>query len=199
MRVFRILSAGLAIALPVAAAAQYEAPVNPPDPAAHIAEMTALYEQVCLTAFPDADAVARAVAERGAVPLSPQEVQAYLHDDPGRGWRIAGATARFDVTIEDPPYHACGVRTMTAAGFPDLAPYRAVADRYEAGGNYQRIGPVTMNLGSVVSSGGGEGRQRDGGNETLLVFNTTPAEGQRGNGQTGVEVRFVHQITRRQR
>jgi hypothetical protein len=194
MRMMRGILAGLATMLPVAAAAQYEAPANPPDPAAHIAEMAALYDQICLTAFPDADAVARAVAERGAVPLSPQEVQAYLHDDPGRGWRIAGAAARFDVTIEDPPYHACGVRTMTAAGFPDLAPYRALADRYEEGKNFQRIDTVTMNLGSVVSSGGGEGRMLGAGTETLLVFNTTPSEGNRGNGQTAVEVRFVRQL-----
>lgn len=197
MRRLGMAMAAALIALPTAAAAQYQAPVNPADPAAQLAEMIGIYDQICLAAFPDNNAVASAMAARGAPPLSSEEVQAYLHDDPGRGWRIDGATARFDVTIEDPPYHACGVRTMTAAGFPDLAPYRALADRYEAGDRYQRINPVTMNLGSVVSTGGGEGRQRDGGQETLLVFNTTPAEGHRDNGQTAVEVRFVHQITRR--
>jgi hypothetical protein len=197
MRGLGTAMAAALIALPAAAAAQYQAPANPADPAAQLAEMIALYEQACLTAFPDDAAVTRLMEERGAAPLGREQVQAYLHDDPGRGWRIDGATARFDVTIEDPPYHACGVRTITAAGFPDLAPYRALADRYEAGGRYQRINPVTMNLGSVVSTGGGEGRQRDGGQETLLVFNTTPAEGHRDNGQTAVEVRFVHQITRR--
>jgi hypothetical protein len=197
MRTLRIAIAAASIGLPAAAAAQYQAPVNPPDPAAQLAEMIGIYEQICLTAFPDDTAVASAMDGRGAAPLSPEEIQAYLHDDPGRGWRIDGTTARFDVTIENPPYHACGVRTITAAGFPDLAPYRALTDRYEAGARYQRINPVTMNLGSVVSTGGGEGRQRDGGQETLLVFNTTPAEGHRDNGQTAVEVRFVHQITRR--
>ena len=197
MRRLGMAMAAALIALPGTAAAQYQAPANPPDPAAQLAEMIGIYDQICLTAFPDGNAVARAVEERGATPLGREQVEAYLHSDPGRGWRIDGATARFDVTIEDPPHHACGVRTMTAAGFSDLAPYRALADRYEAGGRYQRIGPVTMNLGTVVSTGGGEGRMRDGGSETLLVFNTTPAEGHRGNGQTAVEVRFVHQLNRR--
>lgn len=191
------LLAGLAIMLPAAAAAQYEAPVNPPEPAAHIAEMAALYDEICLAAFPDADAVARAVAGRGATPLSHEEVVAYLHDDPGRGWRIAGTTARFDVTIEDPPYHACGVRTLTAAGFPDMAPYRAVADRYESGKGFRRVDPVTMDVGNVTTTGGGDQRRTGSGGEALLVFLTTPAQGHRDDGRTAVEVRFVHQFAQR--
>lgn len=195
MRGLKGLTACLLAAAPAAALAQYEAPANPADPAAQLAEMVGIYDEVCLRAFPDDQAVARNMSERGAAAMSRTEVEAYLHDDPGTGWHVDGRTARFEVTIEAPPYHACGVRTMTAAGFADLGPYRALADRFEAGKHFQRIPPATMNLGPVVSVGGGEGRMtRGGGMETLLVFNNTPSEGNRDNGQTAVEVRFVHQI-----
>ena len=111
----------LAAAVPAAAPAQYEALVNPPDPAAQLAEMVALYDAVCLRAFPDDAAAARAVARYRASPLSREDVRRFLHDDPGLGWQIAGQTGRFHVTIEQaPPYHTCAVRTMTAAGFADM-------------------------------------------------------------------------------
>src|SRR3954464_13443481 len=105
----------LAAVMPAAAAAQYETPATPPEPAAQLAEMIELYDAVCLRAFPDDEAAARAMAARGATPMTDAEVRAILRDDPGRGWNVAGRTARFRLTIEGPPFHACGVRTMAAA------------------------------------------------------------------------------------
>jgi hypothetical protein len=87
------LATALALAAPTVAAGQYQAPVNPPDPAAQLAEMVALYDQVCLRAFPDDGAAARAVSRYRATRLSSDEIRPLLHDDPGIGWRIAGRPA----------------------------------------------------------------------------------------------------------
>ena len=188
-----ILAAAMLAAMPAAAAAQYETPVNPPDPAAQLAEMIDIYDSVCLRAFPDDAAAARALAARGGAAMSAEQVRRLLHDDPGRGWTLTGRTARFEITIEAPPYHACGVRTMTAAAFPDMAPYRAVANRFEAGGGYQRFGPMSREVGDLSVSGGGE--RREGGTlESLMVVLTTPNDKTRDAAHSAVEVRFVHQI-----
>jgi hypothetical protein len=182
---------------PAGAAAQYEAPANPADPAAQLAEVLAVYDAACLRAFPDDEAVAREMTARGASPLSAREVRIFLHDDPGRGWRIDGRTGPISITIEAPPYHACGVRTMTAEGFADMGPYRALADRFEQGGGFQTIPAVSLDHDNLRISAGGERRLRpEGGSQSLLVILTTPAEGHRDHGQTAVEVRFVHQLAR---
>jgi len=181
-------------AIPAAAAAQYETPVNPPDPAAQLAEMIEIYDSICLRAFPDDEAVARAMTARGAAAMSEAEVRNLLHDDPGRGWNLAGRTARFQLTIEAPPYHACGLRTTTAAGFPDMAPYRALSDRFEAGGGYVGFGPISREVGDLHVSGGGEQRSTGRGGESLLVILTTPNEATRDAAHSAVEVRFTHQI-----
>ena len=188
------LAAILMATMPAAAAAQYETPVNPPDPAAQLAELIEIYDAACLRAFPNDDAVARTMAGRGATAMGDAEIRIYLHGDPGRGWNLAGRTARFQLTVEAPPFHACGVRTMTAAGFPDMAPYRALADRFESGGGYQRFGPQSMEIGNVHTTGGGERRQVRGGTESLMVLLSTPSDKTRHAGHDAVEVRFVHQF-----
>lgn len=185
-------------AMPAAAAAQYETPVNPPDPVAQLAEMVALYDEVCLRAFPDDDAAARAATRYRAVPLSRAELRRFLHDDPGIGWQISGRTGRFDLTIEQsPPYHACAVRTMTAAGFADMGPYQMLAARFERGRGFERITPMDRVVRDLRIAGGGERRiDPDGGSESLLIAITTPAGDYRARGMTAVEVRFAHQYYR---
>ena len=115
MAKLRGLAMILLAALPSAAAAQYETLANPPDPAAQLAEQIELFDSVCLRAFPDDAAVARAMEGRGATPMGEAEIRIYLHDDPGRGWNLTGRTGTFRITVEAPPFHACGIRTMTAA------------------------------------------------------------------------------------
>jgi hypothetical protein len=185
----------LAAAVPAAAPAQYEPLVNPPDPAAQQAEMVALYDAVCLRAFPDDAAAARAVARYRASPLSREDVRRFLHDDPGMGWQIAGRTGRFHLTIEQaPPYHSCAVRAMTAAGFADMAPYQAAAARYARGRGFERFDPMDRVIRELRVVGGGERRvDPDGSSESLLVILTTPAGALRARGDTAVEVRFTHQ------
>ena len=189
-----VLAAAMLATMPAAAAAQYETPVNPPDPAVQLAEMVEIYDSICLRAFPDDAAVARAMAGRGATAMTGAEVSIYLHDDPGRGWNLTGRTGTFHLTVEAPPFHACGLRATTVAGFPDMAPYRALADRFEAGGGYRSFGPQSMDVGNVHTTGAGEQRERQGRAESLMVFLTTPTDKTRDPAHSAVEVRFVHQI-----
>jgi hypothetical protein len=173
----------------------YRPPANPPDPAAQRDEMIALYDEICLRAFPDDRAAGDAVARHNATPLTPAQMRILLHEDPGVGWAVDGRTGRFNVTIEAPPFHACAVRTMTAGGFADFGPYRALADRYEAGAGYRAMNPMQFTRDNLEVGGGGEQRATsDGGTESLLVILTTPTRPYRDRGDTAVEVRFTHQF-----
>lgn len=193
MKIWRILAAAAILAGP-ASAAQYEALTNPPDPVAQRDELIALYDEICLRAFPDDSAAERAAARHNATPLSRADVRRFLHDDPGTGWALQGRTGRFDVTIEQSPaYHTCAVRTMTANGFADLSPYQALAARYEQGRGFQRIAPADMDLGELHVSGGGERREDGNSAESLLVFLTRVSDAHRARGDTAIEVRFAHQ------
>jgi len=192
----------LTVLIGLAAAAPAQSPYRPPspaDPAAHLAEMLALYDELCLHVFPDDDAVARNLRARGAAPLAEPQLRIYLHDDPGRGWRLEGRSARFDVTIEDPPYHACTVRTMTASGFPNLQPYQDLAARFEAGRGFRPVQRLDGEIENVVMSLGGEETVLpNGSGEALLIAIGTPTDKYRARGETAVEVRFVHQFSPRQ-
>jgi len=184
----------LAATMLAAPPSPYLPPANA-DPVAQRDEMIALYDEICLRAFPDDKAAGDAAARHNATPLSEAQVRIYLHDDPGIGWAIDGRSGRFNVTIEAPPYHACAIRTMTAGGFADFGPYRALADRYEAGGGYRAMNHMQFTRDNLEVGGGGERRVTpDGGTESLLVILTTPTREFRDRGDTGVEVRFTHQL-----
>jgi len=179
----------------VVAPSPYAPPVNAAGPAAQLAEMLDIYDSACLRAFPDERAVARVMSDRGARELPAAQVRVYLHEDPGYGWRIAGRTGTFNLTIENPPFHACAVRTMTAAGFPDLGPYQALANRYEAGRGFAPMPPMRFTRDNIEVAGGGEQRTTpDGGSESLLIIVGTPVAAFRQRGDTAVEVRFTHQF-----
>jgi hypothetical protein len=202
MRVWHLLMAAGALAGP-ASAAQYEALTNPPDPVAQRDELIALYDEICLRAFPDDAAATRVAARHNPRPLSAEEVHRFLHDDPGFGWAISGRTGRFDVTIEQsPPYHTCAIRTMTAAGFADLGPYQILAQEYERGRNFQRITPMDRDIpGNIHVTGGGERLDAPDGvsSESLLVAITRASDALRARGSTAIEVRFAHQYVAQQR
>ncbi|MDB5693062.1 MAG: hypothetical protein JWO81_2125, partial [Alphaproteobacteria bacterium] len=106
-----------------------------------------------------------------------------------------GRSGPFAVTVEAPPFHACGVRTTTLAPFADMAPYRRLADGFEAGRHASKVGPVNGTVGNVDTSGGGEMWKRaDARDEALLVFIATPVAAIRAKGDDAVQVRFVHQL-----
>ncbi len=94
------------------------------------AAMAALYQQLCLQSFPTAAALAAALRPLDATELAPREVTGYLHADPGRAWRLQVGAVRYILTVEDPPFHTCALRRMTAAGLPDDSAYAAVVRAY---------------------------------------------------------------------
>jgi hypothetical protein len=177
-------------------ASPYAALTNPPDPVAQRDELIALYDEICLRAFPDDDATARAAARRGGTPLSTEQVRHMLHDDPGIGWVLQGRTGRLYVALEQaPPYHSCSLRTMTVNGFADLAPYQALAARYERGRLFQPIPRMERDMGELHAVGFGEAFADPHGNsEMLLVAITRASEEHRAQGDTAVEMRFEHQF-----
>jgi hypothetical protein len=177
-----------------AADSRYRHIDHPPDAPAQLAEMVELYDQLCLRAFPSDEAIARAMADRGAMQLTRDQVRIFLHDDPGLGWHLAGRTAPFEITIEAPPYHACTVRTMTAKGFPDMSAYRRLADAFEAGKGFVKMAPGEHEAEGLHSWMWGEMLRDDsGGTEALLVVTGIPTAEHRAHGEDSAEVRFVHQ------
>lgn len=195
------LAALLTAATPAGARAQavgrpYMAPVNPAPPAEQLAEMLTIYEDVCLVAFPDDAATDRRAQALGGQAMSAERVRSLLHDDPGRGFVFAGRTARFELTIENPPYHACAVRTMTASGFPDVAPYLALAGRYTAAhGRFRDAGPLDLSRDGLQILATAKQADLGGGRiDGLLVLLTQVDQAHRQPGETAVEVRFAHQI-----
>lgn len=194
MRRLTILAALLGVAAPASALAQYRVPNPPPDPASQLAEQVSLYDRICLRAFPDDRAVTAAMGEMaGATAMSAAEVARYLQDDPGFGWNVDGQEARFAVTVETGSVHACGVRTMTANGFPDLAPYRALVARYTRGRSFSPIARQSFTVRDIMTTGDGQ-RSADGG-DVLMMISSTPIEEIRTEGNTAVEVRFVHSMS----
>lgn len=173
----------------------YHALENPPDPVAQRDELIALYDEICLRAFPDDNAAAAAAARHDATPLSQSDVRRFLRNDPGIGWQLRGRTGRFDVTIEqNPPYHTCGVRTMTANGFENLGPYRSLAASYEQGRGFRPVNPMDGVVEGVHVYGAGEQRNGPGNSaEALLMFESRASDAARLRGETAVEVRFAHQ------
>ncbi len=195
MKLGYLLAAVMSLAGP-AAAAQYQALAHPPDPVAQRDELIALYDEICLRAFPDDEATARAAGRHGATPLPAAEVRGFLHDDPGIGWALRGRTGLFHVMLEQaPPYHSCSVRTMTANGFADLGPYHALAARFEQGRRFQPIDRIERDLRGLHLTGFGESFTGPGGNnELLLVAIARASDENRARGDTAIEMRFEHQF-----
>jgi hypothetical protein len=189
-----LAAATMMLAGPVSAT-QYGPLANPPDPVAQRDELIALYDEICLKAFPDEAAAIRAVNGYDATQLSPEALRQFLHDDPGIGWELRGRTGRIYVAIErSPPYRSCAVRTMTANGFTDLRPYQALAARYEQGRHFEPITRMDRNVRELHIIGLGERFVGpDGSSESLLVAITSASDEFRARGDTAVEMRFIHQ------
>jgi len=157
-------------------------------------KMTALYEQVCLKAFPNDEAVEALMKAQGARELSSEEVKVTMRDDPARGWELSGTRAT--VWIEFPPFHACSVRWNTPP-VSGLSVYRDLADRYEgAQGGFEPIAALDRDQGDIHIHGVGERRTlKNQATESLLVIDqqiSNPTR--RAAGETGIVLRFVHQF-----
>ena len=157
--------------------------------------MTALYEDVCLKAFPNDKAVEAAMRSRKARELTPEEVRVTMRDDPARGWELQDKSA--SVWLEFPPYHACSVR-WSAAQLGDLGLYSLVASLYEAerGGGFAPMEETDQDYGDIhLHAIGQQKKSPDGEWESLYVIDqhvTDPKR--RAAGETRIDVRFVHQF-----
>lgn len=170
------------------------AAASPVDADQRLARMAGLYDQICLRTFPDDNAVAALMRAQNARELTEAEVRVTMRNDPARGWQLADRSAT--VWIEFPPYHACSVR-WSSPTIGNLAPYRAIADRYERSkGGFAPIRPMDGDQGDIHIHAVGERRVLpDKSTESLYIFDqhiTNPAR--RAAGETGVSMRFVHQF-----
>ncbi len=201
--------ATLFAAVAVATIAPVTAPVPAeltPDPAV-AAELTALFGDLCLRAFPDGAALATAIAAHAGRAVPGNGVAAYLKDDPGHAWRITTPLGLYVVTLEDPPYRACGIRRMTPSGLASAVPFRQAVEAYVAAHDLvpqpmrdQRLDTpsgVTLHAFSLPATS----RAGDGEGFILVLSNyhgRPPTEFRDdAKGGVGVEVRFVHQLTPR--
>lgn len=176
------------ILLVLVAATSSQTPVD------QLAKMTALYEQVCLRTFPDDAAVASAMIAMNARELSAEDVRITMHDDPARAWALQDGSAT--VWIEYPPFHACSVR-WSSPSVGDLSAYRDVADRYQrAVGGFAPIKPMEADHGAIHVYADGEQRTLpDKSTEAMFVFRQhITDQKRRESGETGFNLRFVHQF-----
>lgn len=182
----------IATVVMIAAAAGH----SPADPV--VARMAALYQEVCLTAFPYDDQVDALMAAKGARPLTPDQVKVTLRDDPGRGWETPDADGQSTfVFLELPPYHACSVRHMTENGLGEPSAYQAIVSRFkESRPGFAPAAPMDQVVGGLHIQATIEQRPLPGGSaEALMVFEQRIADPKRvAAGETRVSLRFVHQI-----
>ena len=165
------------------------------DADARFSRMTALYDEVCLRAFPEDRAVEAVMAARHTRPLTADQVKVTMGDDPARAWWVEG-DGNATVWLELPPFHACSVR-WNAPALSDMSEYQAIAARYEAkSGGFRPINPMNSDHGPIhIHAVGEQLRSPDGSAESLFVIDqqiTDPAR--RAAGETGYSIRFVHQI-----
>jgi hypothetical protein len=187
----------LAVIALLAAAADAPAAAPPAASDPMLNRMVALYDEVCLKAFPSDSAVDAAMAARGARALTAEEAHVTLHDDPGRGWLLEDGGRTAQVMLELPPYHACSVRWMTPAGFDDQFAYRLVTNAYKTGHpGFGPPQPAQGERGGYRISAVMEVRQLpDGGADNLMIIEQRIADPARvAAGETAVSLRFVHQL-----
>lgn len=167
-----------------------------PDAGQRLSRMTALYEEVCLKAFPDDKAVEALMMKQNARELTPEEVKVTMGDDPARGWSLV-QDGGLTVWLEFPPFHACSVR-WNAAEIGDLSGYRAIAKSYEGiRGGFHPMDPVNTDHGYIHAHATGEERILPDGSESLFIIDQHISDAKRrAAGETGVVVRFVHQIAK---
>jgi len=196
-------SVGLALMM-TAAIAQDQPPPNV-SPAVPDDELAALYTAFCLQSFPDEAGLALLARQKGAVALTPEEVKAILHDDPGHGWQLRTAGGHYQISVEDPPYHTCAIRRMTPSGVSGVKNYIAAVNSYVAAHNGKLVTMApqkgTLPSGIDVSIFGYGMTQTDGtqtDNFAVILTNyhgRAPAalRDEAANG-VGMEVRLVHQF-----
>jgi hypothetical protein len=157
--------------------------------------MTALYEQVCLKAFPDDRSVEKLMKAQDARELSPDEVKVTMGKDPARAWELKGGGPT--VWIEFPPFHACSVR-WNISQMSGLGDYQSVAQAYESTrSGFQPIEATDADRDDIHIHAVGERRTLPSqAIESLFVIDQHISDPKRREaGETGVVLRFVHQFS----
>lgn len=158
---------------------------------------TALYDRLCLRTFPDDAALDRAIDAEGAKPMSAADVKVTLRDDPGRAWTIDRDGISFAIFLELPPYHACSVRFRMPDAQYTLDRYEAVAARYrDSIPGFTKMKEFDADQAEFhIHAVGDQRTLADGGGESLFVIDQHITDvARRSAGETGVMLRFVHQI-----
>jgi len=175
------------------------AAVTAPPPAADpmTTRMAIVFDDLCLKAFPDDQALDAAMTARKATPLTPEQVKITLRDDPGRGWHMDSEGQQVLIFLELPPFHACSVRFPVPGDAVNVAPHRSVADAYEASNaGFSAQDPFDMDQGDIHIHALQDYRVLpDGSRESLMLIDQhiiDPAR--RARGETGIMRRFVRQI-----
>jgi len=172
-------------------------------------ELSSLYSAFCLQAFPDESALSALAGQKGAVVLTPAEVTALLHQDPGHGWQLRTATGHYQITIENPPFHTCAIRRMTPSGVAGVQNYIAAVNAYVSAhnGKLANVPPQKGSLPSGISisiygssMSAADGAATDTFGVVLSNYHSHPPANltDEAAGGVGVEVRFVHQLLAKQ-
>lgn len=130
-----LLSLAFGVALVVPSRAQNNPAIMPTD------EYVGLFTSFCLQTFPDDNALAAAANAKGPA-VTPAELKAFLHDDPGQGWTISGVDTKYILTDEAPPYHSCALRHPSPQPV-NGNPFFAAAKGFVAASS-ESLGPVQI-------------------------------------------------------
>jgi len=171
------------------------AATGPSEADQRLSRMTALYNEICLKAFPDDKAVEARMVARNARELTPDIVKITMRDDPARGWDLADGGAT--LWIEYPPFHACSIRWNTPH-IGDLQGYQVISKIYESlVGGFSPIRPMDADQDQIHIHAVGEQRMLpDKSSESLFVIDQQITDVKRREaGETGVVLRFVHQFS----
>jgi len=169
------------------------APAAAPD----LTDMVALYDEICLRTFPIDEQLDALMASKGAKAMTPEQVKVTLRDDPGRGWSLKHGGRTYTIFLELPPFHACSVRVGIGGGTPDLTGYRTAAAAFTAdhkGFTAQK--PMDVDRGDIHIHAEADFRTLPGGTgeQLVVIAQTITDPARRAKGETGTELRFVHQI-----
>jgi hypothetical protein len=191
------LMIGIALVAPSSAQNAFDNAVMPSD------EYVSLFTSFCLQKFPDDSTLSAEAGAKGPA-LTPPQLNAFLHGDPGQGWTISGANTKYILTDEAPPYHACALRHPSAQplnGNPFFAAAKAfvAASGASLGGGRTKTVPgangrSTLEVELFVLDAKGQPTSE----AYIFIDDSYPAMTRPDGSQTTPfhDVRFVRQIQR---
>ena len=118
-------------------------------------EFVRLFSSYCLKAFPDDQALHKLAESDRLEALTQAQVKTMLHKENGVGWVVGGVSARYVLTVEEPPFHTCALRRASEQPL-DGTPLMAAAKSFVEAGGHKLLPPVgharPMNQGVISNS-----------------------------------------------